>query len=554
MNPMLFPLNIDSALRLLNTGIQASLSKQNMTVSSPSYGGWINPEHGLDEHGAGTSVLSGIFTLLWATAVYQTPLPLPEEEMHRHAAAAVEYQLRVQDELGLFNLRSCNYSSSPDAAFAVHRLGLGMMLFKPFLNQFPDWQEIYDRCELFMRRAVHGIIAGGFHTPNHRWVICGALSIAKQLFPDLSVDDTINAYLAEGMDVDPDGAYTEHSTGVYDAICNLCLLLTAQFGHPEVLEAVKANLKYNLHMLDANGEAETGLSHRQDFGQRPVPIELGAAYLFYQYFEPNTDFEAMAKIIWHGKENSNPMDMLWLVYIHHLTQFDLSSAAVDLPDFTRYFPYNQFWRMRQGDFSASVFSNRYNLLTANHAGAHLKAMSISQSYFGAGRFYPETIEPTASGVLLTSSGENLVSHRPGYDYPLGKPIPEFYSTREQREWRKLPPAKSILEIHPVENGLALNYRTIDNYPGVLAQIAFDFLPGGIWHCEGGAFQPQAGQVIFLTQGSGQMCYGEDCITIGPGADAHQYWQMRDTPPAPELVRVVIPLITPINHSFVIQSK
>ncbi len=552
MDPMLFPFSLESVLRLLNANLLKTLHGQNMQPDSPTFGGWMNPEHGLDEHGSAPSVLGSLWGVLWAWKAHHKPLPMEEEALLKHAQAAANYSLNIQNELGLFDLRSCNYSSSPDAAFAVHRLGLGMLLAKPYKAQLPAWQTVYAQCESFLQRAVEGIKTGGFHTPNHRWVICGALSIAKQVLPELEVEETIHSYLAEGIDVDPDGAYTEHSTGVYDAICNLCLLLTAEFGHPEVLPAVKANLNYNLQMLDANGEAETGLSLRQDFGQRPVPLDLGAAYLYCSTFDASPDFVQTAEVIWAGKEMPGTTDLLWLAYAFNRNPMD-TRPVTQLPDFTSFFPHNRFWRMRKGKFSATAFCERHTLLTASYGNAHLKGVSISQSYFGTGRFFPEHIQPDGAGVLLTSSGEGHDLRRPGYDLPTGRRMGEFYSSREERDWRKLPPAKSTLSIQPVENGLKLVYRTINNYPNVLAQVAFDFLPGGIWECEGGSFQPQAGQVIFLTSGTGMMRYGNDRLVVGPGADAHRYWQMRDTPPVPNLVRVIVPLMTPAAYEFMICS-
>ena len=551
MDSILFPFNLDSVLRLMNANMNKTLARQDMQIASPTYGGWINSTHGLDEQGSAPSVLGGIWGVLWAWKAHHLPLPISEEKLLIHAKAAARYSLGVQNKMGLFDLRSCNYASSPDAAFAVHRLGLGMLLIKSFMDQLPDWNEIYAQCETFMQHAVEGIKAGGFHTPNHRWVICGALSIAKQVMPDLQVEETIQSYLSEGIDVDPDGAFTEHSTGVYDAICDLCLLLTAEFGHPEVLSAVQANLNYNLHMIDANGEAETGLSLRQDFGQRPVPLDLGAAYLLYDTFDETPGFVQMAKVIWEGKELPGTTDLLWMAHAFH-RKLSQPSIPAQLNDFTKFFPHNRFWRTRQGKFSATVFSGRHNLLTANNGNAHLKGLSISQSYFGVGRFMPESIEPDGEGVLLSSFGEGHAVHRPGYDLPTGRKMGEFYSSREERDWRKLPPAHSTLSIQSVEDGLKLFYRTIENYPNVLAQVAFDFLPGGIWECEGGSFQPQAGQVIFLTSGFGTMGYGNDSLTIGPGVDKHRYWQMRDTPSEPNLVRVILPLMTPVNHQFFLQ--
>ena len=142
MDPILFPLTINTVLRQMSARLRETLLRQQIDPASPVYGGWINPEHGLDEHGSPPGVLGGLFGVLWGSAVHAVPLPMPEETLLHHARAAADYQLRVQDENGLFDLKSCNYASSPDAAFAVHRLGLGMGLVRPLLNDHAAWQPV----------------------------------------------------------------------------------------------------------------------------------------------------------------------------------------------------------------------------------------------------------------------------------------------------------------------------------------------------------------------------------------------------------------------------
>lgn len=553
MNPTLHPLTLTETLRLLSAELSQTLSRQVLLPGSPIRGGWISAEHGLDEHGSGAAVLGAVFTVLWGCEQQTIPLPMPEPDLLRHADAALDYLLGIQDENGLFDLKSCNYSSSPDAAFAVHRLGIGMWLARDWITSQPQWAQAWQKALLFLRRACEGMFMGGFHTPNHRWVICGALAIAQVLLPDLPIKSVMRSYLAEGMDVDADGAFTEHSTGVYDAICNLCLLLAAQFGYDEVLPAVKANLDFNAYMIYPDGSAETGLSHRQDLGTRPVPLDLGAAYLLAQAFTPDPLYDGMANLLWKAKEHAGLMDLLWLVYALHVSARTPDSAVQEPQQYARVFSANRFWRARAGRFSVSVFGGSERLLCASYGGAYVSALSISQSYFGVGRFAAEDIQPVQGGVELVSSGEGHAVHRPGYDFPLGHAVTDVYASRAEREWRPLPPARTRLRITQQMNGVELRMETIDNYPGVLAQIALDFAPGGIWECEGGSFAPQAGQVIFLTGGMGRMIYGTDVLEVGPGADAHRYWHMRDTPPAPHAVRVVIPLMTPVDHRMTIRG-
>ena len=78
---------------------------------------------------------------------------------------------------------------------------------------------------------------GGFHTPNHRWVIASALAQAARFSPDQDVRRTVNAYLTEGVDLDAEGFFIERSVGVYDAVNTRSLLLIAEnYGWPAALD------------------------------------------------------------------------------------------------------------------------------------------------------------------------------------------------------------------------------------------------------------------------------------------------------------------------------
>ena len=554
MNPALHPLNLKTVLALLSVELGETLKRQCVAENNPALGGWINAQTGVDEQGSAAAVLGVLLAALWGHDCHAIPLPLPRSAILDRARLAAEYLLRVQAADGLIDLLSCNYSSSPDMGFAVQRLGVGLLLVEQISDVDADLQAVLGLIKDFLPKAAAGMLTGGFHTPNHRWMISSALAVCQHFLQDVNTAPVIEAYLAEGVDVDADGAFTEHSTGVYDAVCNLSLLILGKFGYEEqTLSAVKRNLTYNLTMIHPDGSAETGLSHRQDMGTRPVPLDLGAAYLLYQSFERNPDFAGMVNHLWQQKDRPTTIDLLYLAFGLNELPGQPHDTALRPPEvYAHYFPCNQFWRMRQENFSVSAFAHTDRILNASNGTAYLSAVRISQSYFGVGRFIAEEIEEQPDGIVLHSSGMGHAIHRPGYDLPLGVPVENVYASREKRDWRALPPAKTRLSIRLQENGIHVHYETIENHPGVLAQIAFDFAPGGVWECAGGSFQPQAGQTIFLREGLGRMLYGQQGFEIGPGADQHRYWEMRDTPPAPHLVRVVIPLITPVDHQFVIR--
>ena len=157
-------------------------------------------------------------------------------------------------------------------------------------------------------------------------------------------------------------------------------------------------------------------------------------------------------------------------------------------------------------------------------------------------------------AVLRSEGLSR-AHRPGYDLPLGRPVTptRWREIAEQRPYRPLAPCTSTLTVRHVEKGFDLCYQTLDGFEGVTAQIAFDFLPGGIWETDDLCLSPEAGQVLFLKRGYGIMRYGNDVIQIGPGANAHRMWHMRDAETAAGHVRVLFTSTTPVDHPFPLRA-
>ena len=252
----------------------------------------------------------------------------------------------------------------------------------------PAWSTLLDKLEQFVRRAVAGMLTGGFHTPNHRWVIASALVQAHALFPDLDVAATVDAYLAEGIDVDAEGLFIERSIGVYDAVNDRSWLLIAERREcPEALDAVARNLDLDLHFLHADGTAETGLSRRQDYGTRTVPLGLAHCYLLYNALRPNSVYVQAAQMFWE-KSDAPAGHLLWLAY-PLLKYGDPAPPDAMLPDdFALFLPLNGIWRARRGRLSASAFRNTTRLFSFVYGKAELSCVKISQTYFGhnTGRF------------------------------------------------------------------------------------------------------------------------------------------------------------------------
>ncbi|RYG29306.1 MAG: hypothetical protein EOO01_38405, partial [Chitinophagaceae bacterium] len=63
----------------------------------------------------------------------------------------------------------------------------------------PELLPINAAVKRFMQKCGEALTTGGVHTPNHRWVICAALSRINALFPNARYTARIKEWLSEGI-------------------------------------------------------------------------------------------------------------------------------------------------------------------------------------------------------------------------------------------------------------------------------------------------------------------------------------------------------------------
>lgn len=559
------PLTLAEVLGGLGHQVARYLNQQQTVPGRFDTGAVIRSDWGVDDPG-GTAGL--VAMALWIHLVRrQYPAlvsPEPDEAVLRHQTLrALTYLERAQRPGGLTDLRDCNYDSSPDAGFILQAILPPLHLARN-VPPADTWSEVVARLGDFARRMTEGARTGGFHTPNHRWVIVAALHLAEDLFPEIAVAPTIAAYLAEGIDIDEEGFYSERSAGVYDAICARSLYLIAD--RPALLGCdlrgtVEQNLLADTYLLNDDGTIETGLSRRQDAQNAPPATNLAVPYVT-AHFHARSDqnrrlFLHTAQWLWDRTplDRRDYYDMSQVLLAHGEPD---NLGASPLPPCVKHFPQAGLWRLRRGPLSVSVFRDQPRLLNFRHGAAYLASVSIHQSYFGVGQFLADEMEtsdePGGARVRLVSRGLRN-PYRPGYEQPLGRAVaPErWQETRALREVRRVPPAAGELIIEPMdENVLRVRYHTLSGLDRVTTQIALDFPAGGVWETDDTCFEPQAGQTIFLKNGCGTMRYGNDSVRIGPGADAHRMTAMRDAiPAAPGRIRVLMTFVTPVDHTFTV---
>ncbi|MGW7499791.1 hypothetical protein ACWGKA_36660 [Streptomyces luteogriseus] len=198
----------------------------------------------------------------------------PDSALHRsgRAVAAATAHLRalraVQTSTGLF-AGGDNVQSPPDSGFTVNDVCDAHVLAT---GAGPELRDVTAALAEIAVAATGSLLTGGVHTPNHRWELCAALARLHRSFPDDRLLDRVGQWLAEGVDIDAEGLYSERSANYAAHVSNPSLLLLAEvLGRPDLLDAVERNLATTLDLIRPDGTVETVLSRRQDQNQ-PFPL------------------------------------------------------------------------------------------------------------------------------------------------------------------------------------------------------------------------------------------------------------------------------------------
>ncbi|WP_234538104.1 hypothetical protein [Streptomyces shenzhenensis] len=202
----------------------------------------------------------------------------PDSALHgssRAVAAALTHLralLAAQTASGLF-AGGDNVQSPPDSAFTVNDVCDAHVLAA---GAGPELRDVTAALAEIAGAASAALLTGGVHTPNHRWELCAALARLHRSFPDARLLDRVDAWLAEGVDIDADGLYSERSAVYASHVSNPSLLLLAEvLGRTDLRDAVERNLTATLDLIRPDGTVETVHSRRQD-QHHPFPL---ASYL-----------------------------------------------------------------------------------------------------------------------------------------------------------------------------------------------------------------------------------------------------------------------------------
>lgn len=346
----------------------------------------------------------------------------------------------MQDQTGLFSFGD-NIASPPDSAFTINDAA---QVWEMLSRSSTDGaQKISDGLYAILERALPPLLAGGVHTPNHRWELASALARCAAILSAPKATARARQWLSEGIDALPCGLYSERSANYSVRVSNPSLLVLAHLlGEDHLAETVHQNLHAILKTAYADptaqptcgqikpGLAETIFSRRQDQFDEGFP--LGPFFWLFARFADSCP-QCSSGAIWaFGSGKVDSVDTLVGLWTDPLVAAGLSSLRGPLDDSTAqpqaavsektYFADIPVWHQRNETGFTTVYAGsdvprmgrvasglacNPTFLKFAREDTLIRSVRLSRDFFDIGPFRPEKLEvqnqPEMSSLFLAES-------------------------------------------------------------------------------------------------------------------------------------------------------
>ena len=478
---------------------------------------------------------------------------MPKSKYYRSAILvektelAMRYLLESQYDAGTTDIHHTIFYSAPNLAFALEKLCAAYHILNR--ENRLKYVKVREMLKEYILKSGETLLNGGIHTPNHRWVICMALAWIHHLFPNEKYIKRIDEWLNEGVDIDPDGQFSEKSTAVYSPLCCRCFIAMAKFlDRPELYEYVRKNLDMTVYLMHPNGEIDTMTSRRQD---KDRLSNMTAYYYPYRYMaikDKNPLYSAMAWKIMNGVHELQFPSYLILYLSDPLMRDDMPPPTEMSEKYEKILKYSNSVRIRNRDKSVTVASNQSGIISIHKGNAILRKMRLASAFFGEGQFVGDKIVKEGGRYVLKQ-------HLKSSYY---QPLPKEYNLKNG-DWDKMDHSKraegelcelnSTVTVEDKNNVLnvSINIEGTDNVP---VAVEMGFKKGG--QLSGVEKVKDIDNAYLLANGYGKYVYGENVIEFGPGHVAHSWTQLRGALPKMDADCVYLTGITPFNITIEIK--
>lgn len=436
-----------------------------------------------------------------------------------------------------------NRHSPPDSAFLIEDMAVMMGGLKT--SQHAVSRDVSDRLAAMMRKAGPALRTGGIHTPNHRWELSAALSKINAVDPNPAYRARIDEWLAEGVDINSEGLYSERSSNYAQAVSNPSLLRLARLPGLEGLRVlVRRNLETTIVLAEPHyGDVETIFSRRQDQAQSKQTLHT--YYLqFRELAQRDGDARFAGVVRWIEQNDSSQLaDVLADFLDDPALAGPLPSETYPFADLNQHLQTVGLVRERRGPITASFYagsdwyedgrpSSHYNAIGSGLAtnptlmrlwkgGVCLDAVRLIPDFFNMGHFRPSEIALEADGSVRMG-GELRVPYylpmpaarrNPDGVYALGPSVDGRFSSALDFSHR--PAQFRTLGVSMIAKPEATGYRVLFETEGeadVDVTLELTLREGGT--LEGA--RPLADGGFHLVDGRATYRLGQDRLVVGPG--------------------------------------
>ncbi|MCM3135860.1 hypothetical protein M3629_24115 [Paenibacillus polysaccharolyticus] len=558
---------------------ERGIERQVLDSESRYYGGTIDPFSGVAwvNHTTGTPT----DMCFWGAALSNPDSTYYRDEtLLERLRLASEFVLRHQHSDGSISPGWTNYHSPPDTAFVV----VGYSQLYQLLNQ-QDWaplKPVLDNMRLFLERTIPVMLTGGCHTPNHRWVLCAALGFLHEIFGIEEAVQRAEQWLAEGIDITPDGEWTERSNGIYNAVSDIMLIHAARLlNRPELLEPVRLNLRMMVYLVHPTGEIVTDYSGRQDLGSKHGLSSYYLPYAIMAKLDQDPIFAGMAA--WADSDLTDPGVCSVNALVRLLLEPELQQTTGtrdEVPSqyevmLNEHFGRERYVsqmenvghygrishsrmhtdfgapvaRIRDGETSVTVMTEVAPFFALRHGEVRLLAVQLA-SYFNPGYVPMQNMTRLPQGYRLT--GEQ----KKGYYGPVPSADLPATASSSISPWYLLPHQTRTLtheqtfrvgaEVLQTDRGWTL-HLTGEEPQDIMMQLSFVFGSEGELSCEDG-IETSDGSILWK---GGKLRYscGEDWLEIDGGEMGHLAATVREAKMPENCKIVLVNFMTPFNKTL-----
>lgn len=496
-----------------------------------------SPWHGMfpDAYGLHTpGTVAGSLDLYGAAYCQPKSKHFKSRTLAQRILLSAETLRRKQLPSGNFNLLITNFDSTPDTGFITRSMCHGARHLRR-----AGAADLYAPIAKVLKRNGEALIEGGVHTPNHRWVCSAAMAQLHELEPDPRLIRRIDQWLAEGIDLDIDGQFSERSTLTYNGVStDAFTILAIKLNRNHLLDPVRRNLDALTYLLHPGDEVVTEISRRQDANTR------GKAQ------------GSWFPLAWLARADNNPVyasiaaglspSMSRQMEFPELTRPVPTGKIPD--DYERLFPSGEYAHIRRGRKS-SILLLRGNsrFLGVRSGGAVINAVRVASAFFGKGQFVPQTGFKRQTEYLLTQDLES------GYWQPLPKPYPfsptddAWYATRKDRQNTAVQHLRYHATIVETSKGIRLRLQAAgtDEVP-----LAIEINCGDGAKLDGVKPAPGVARAWLLPEGGfATIRSGPDTLRVGPGIERSAYTQIRGAQPKLPGDSIYLTGYTPFDHTL-----